>query len=70
MITNRAMRLVYSREHRCHNMAMIWQPASRSWYCIVCSRREGPNDYGVTPQPVQPTSPATDMHDQPEPEMA
>lgn len=64
------MRLVYSREHTCHNAPMIWQPAAQSFYCPVrkCHRREAPNEYGTAPiDDLMGVVPAVDMIDQPEP---
>lgn len=62
------LKLVYSREHVCHNLPMIWQPAAQSFYCPVrkCHRREGPNEYGV-PDLSLPISVGGEMEDQPIP---
>lgn len=60
--------LAYSREHVCHNVPMIWQPAGHHWYCVTCSRKEAPNEYREwkvsLPVPIM----MVDMNDQPEPE--
>lgn len=65
------IKLVYSREHVCHNLPMIWQPAAQSFYCPVrkCHRREAPNKYGSAIPDVHDTRTEAEGEqiDQPEP---